>query len=325
MTRLGYRLWIDSSNRAYPTASPFMGFPHDPYWVEIGLRDGLRYDLSSDSPYPWTFTRPKSETEDPVLRIVPKFFGDEGAALSDQTNSFESWQLSGTAENDTELAWQETPVQPTYSAFLRAQTVSENDLRPVVEMKWDQTRPDQVGLRLANTPANDRVNRWRLRIVDGSRHLWRELQIGDQTISADQATAMGSTSSSNANIELQYEHDPVADTRLRWQTNETLPLQVIEKNQKPYIGLALYQGLPIALGMEIPAAFKPTFSVRLADQHPNHPDIPFPGGAVFDELQVDIDATDRDWIWLRAGPRKSAAAGTDAGAGSEPDPPDPST
>ncbi|MCA9123993.1 MAG: hypothetical protein KDB11_27630, partial [Planctomycetales bacterium] len=69
VTKLGYRLWIDLSDRSYRPTSPFMGFADDTEYRGIGLRDGLRYRPSSQPPYEWKFTRPELNTEDPVLRI----------------------------------------------------------------------------------------------------------------------------------------------------------------------------------------------------------------------------------------------------------------
>ncbi len=48
-----------------------------------------------------------------------------------------------------------------YNAFLQAKYQTDGAPQPVVELKWDASRPDEVGLRLADTPANDRIQRWR--------------------------------------------------------------------------------------------------------------------------------------------------------------------
>lgn len=300
VTRNGYRLWIDQPDRTWPPASPFMGFPEDPEYQGVGLRDGLRYKSSSSPPYDWTFTRPKLNTNDPVLRIAAEFFADDGTILSSQTQSFQSWQLRNDARGENALKWQADPAQSTYSAFLQAKLQSDDAPQPIVEIKWEASRPDEVGLRIANTPANDRVKRWRLRILDGTKHLWRELQIGDRMIKADDVIDASGTKPPDATVTLDLGDSTTSDTRLRWQTDETLPLQVLERRQKPYAGMRLYKGLPLTLGIQIPASLKPTLAVNAVEEDPSVPGNTFPGGTVFDEIQIDLDAMRHDWIWLAA-------------------------
>ncbi len=300
VTRSGYRLWIDQSDRTWPPASPFIGFPEDTQYQGVGMRDGLRYKSSRSPPYHWTFTRPKSDTDDPVLRIAAEFLDDDGTILWSQTQSSASWQLRDDARGEHALEWQADPARSAYRAFLQAKLKSDAVLPPVVEMKWEAGRPDEVGLRIADTPASDRVRRWRLRILDGTEHLWRELQIGDRMITADQVIGDRGTEPSGATVSLDLGDSTTVDTRLRWQTDETLPLQVLERKQKPYAGMGLYNGLPLTLGVQIPASLNPTLAVNLVEEDPSVPGKTFPGGAVFDEIRIDLDATSRDWIWLEA-------------------------
>ncbi len=103
---------------------------------------------------------------------------------------------------------------------------------------------------------------------------------------------------SNGTAVLDRGDDTTADIHLRWQTNETLPLQIMAERQKTYAGLELYKGLPVTLGIKIPAALKPTLSANVIDNHPLVPGTVYPGGPVFDEIQVDLDAVQHDWIWL---------------------------
>ena len=304
VTRKGYRLWIDQPDRTYQAASPFMGFGHYPTYQGIGLRDGLRYKSSNRSSYEWTFTRPDLNTNDPVLRIAAEFFADDGTILSSQTQSFQSWQLRNDAGGENALNWQADPAQPAYSAFLHANLKSDDAPQPVVEMKWDAGRPDEVGLRIADTPANDRVSRWRLGILDGTKHLWREMQIGDRKIDANEAIDQAATQPSDAMVMLDPGNNATEDTRLQWQTNETLPLQILERREKRYAGMRLYKGQPVILGIQIPAALKPTLAVSVVQEAPNAPGNAFPGGTVFDELRIDIEAVGDDWIWLQAKPKK---------------------
>lgn len=299
VTRKGYRLWIDQVDRTYQLASPFMGFANDAQYQGIGLRDGLRYKPNSRPPYEWTFTRPSLDTNDPVLRISAEFFAIDETILSSQTQSFQSWQLRNDARGENALSWQADSAQSVYSAFLQAKHKSGGAPQPVVEMRWEAGRPDEVGLRIADTPANDGVSRWRLRILDGTKHLWRELQIGERTVNADQAIGKDVTKQSSATFALDLGNREAADIRLQWQTDETLPLQISERRQKRYAGMGLYRGLPLTLGIQIPAAMKPILTVKVASESPNAPGNAFPGGAVFDEIQLELEAGEHDWIWLQ--------------------------
>lgn len=300
VTRNGYRLWIDQSDRTWTPASPFIGFPDDPQHQGVGLRDGLRYTSSSRPPYHWTFTRPKSDTTDPVLTIAAEFFADDGSILSSPTQSFQSWQLRNDARGENVLSWQANPARSSYTAFLQAKLETDDAQQPIVEMKWEASRPDEVGLRIADTPANDRVRRWRLRVLDGAKHLWRELQIGERMIKADEVIDNSESKSSEATVMLDLGASTTADIRLRWQTDEALPLQILERNQKRYSGVGLYKGFPLTFGIQIPTSLKPTLAVNAVEEDPSLPGNTIPGGTVFDEFQIDLDATRHAWIWLEA-------------------------
>ena len=228
VTKLGYRLWIDRADLIYSPASPIMGFPDDPQYQGVGLRDGLRFHTSSP-PYQWTFTRPKLATNNPVLRVEAEFIAKDGTVLSSQSQSFQSWQIRNAA-------WQEQPSQATYTAFLQAVSKPDDSLQPVVEIKWDVGKPDEVGIRLADTLANSQISRWRLRILDGSHHLWRGLQMEDRpwitpddAINAGEVRDISSEKPSNRTAILDRAGEATADTRLQWQTNETLPLQIVKQ------------------------------------------------------------------------------------------------
>ncbi len=289
VTRSGYRLWIDQPDRTLSPASAFIGFPDDPAYQGVGLRDGLRYQSTIHAHHHWTFTRPNSDTNDPVLRIIADFFADDGSVLSSPTPSFHSWQLRNDVHGENALKWQADPSRSAYSAFLQAKLKSDDTPQPIVEMKWETSRPDMVGLRLADTPANDRIKQWRLRILDGAKHLWRDLQIGDRMIKADAVIEDSGTKPSETVVILDLGDSTPANTCVRWQTAETLPLQVVERKQKHYAGMGLFNGLPLTFGIEIPSSLKPTLAVNVLDKDPSVPGNTFPGGAVFNELQIDLD------------------------------------
>lgn len=296
VTRLGFRLWIDQADLTYEAGSPFIGFPEDPQvYAGIGLRDGLRYRMTS-SPYEWTFIRPKFATTDSAFRIEAEFFADDGTSLTSQSQSFQAWQIRNAATGTETLRWQDVPSQTTQSAFLHAVSKTGEGLQPVIELKWDAGKPDEVGIRLAETPANDQISRWRLRILDGSHHLWRQLKIGDHpSISPNDV-------SNGGKVELGNEVS--ANFHLRWQTDETLPLQIVERNDKRYFGMGLFRGLPLRLGIQIPASLKPSLTVDVAAQHPSLPETAFPKGSVFNEIDIEFAATEQDWIWLSAEEKK---------------------
>lgn len=302
VTRNGYRLWIDQADRTYQPASPFMGFATEVQYHGIGFRDGLRYKPYSRSPYAWTFTCPRLCTSDAVLQLSVEFYDRDGVILSSQTPSFQAWQLHDDALGTNKLNWQRDPTQSEYSAFLKAVHKTEGPIQPVVQFKWDSARPDEVGLRIANTPANEQVSRWRLRILDGTKHLWREMQVGERTLTADEfvdATADGD----DGEIALALGKSASPNTQIHWQTNESLPLQVLERKQSYYAGMGLYKGLPLAIGLQIPDTLNPRLSAIAVDEDPVSPGKTFPGGAVFDEVRIDLDATHHDWIWIETKPK----------------------
>jgi hypothetical protein len=299
VSRLGFRLWIDQPDRSYEPASPFIGFTNDSKYYGIGLRDGLRYGIMSRGSYEWTFTRPSLDATEPVLRIAAEFFAGDDTILSSQTPSFQSWQLRNEAIGEDSLNWQPDPAQTVYSAFLHAICNGLDMPPPVVEMQWDTGRSDEVGLRLAETPANDRITRWRLRVLDGTKFLWRELQLGDRKIDADQVRDQNASAAAGEVVSLDIERSAEHNVRIQWRAAETLPLQIVQRKQDRYAGLELYRGLPMTAGIEIPAALNPTLAVKLVTEDPNAPAREFPEGPVFDEVQVDLEAAGPDWIWLK--------------------------
>lgn len=306
VTRKGYRLWIDAAGRTYQQDSPFMGFEGTPTFEGIGLRDGVRYSQLGPAPYEWEFTRPSLETTNAVLRASATFFRSDGTTLLSESRSFQRWKLGNNSQVGEKLDGQRDPPQSNYSAFLSPQLTSGELPRPVMELKWDEARPNEVALRLADTPANDEISRWQLRLVGGAEHLWRELRIGDETIEAGKAADAKGATAAGDTINLDLGKGEAGVVRLGWQTDKTVPLQIVERTQTKYAGLGLYQGLPVTFGIQIPSALKPAVSTRVLEKVEGSPGTAFPGGAVFGELIIDLDAAQREWIWLEAKPMEEA-------------------
>lgn len=307
VTSPGYRLWIDLPDRSYEPASPFMGFVVYTRYHGIGLRDGLRYKTSA-TPYDLTFARPKSRGRDPELRIIPEFIVDGQSVLSSQTPSFSSWKLHNDPLGKEALDWTRDPQRTVYGAFLHATFKSDQSVKPVIELKWDADRPSEMGLRLAKTPANEPITQLRLRIVGGTKHLWRIIDTGEQKLDSRKKPDEKATDSTGMTISLDPVDEGDEDIQINWQTDQSLPLQVLQRNRRakpsPYIGMPLYQGLPLKLAARIPKSLDPSISVTRINRHPTVPDKPFPGGAVFDEIQIELKTEQNDWIWLQATDRE---------------------
>ncbi len=145
VTRPGYRLWIDEQDRLWEKPSPFMGFSDRGRYLGVGLRDGMRYQSLTGPPYLWNFTRPRLDTTEPIWKICAEFDFDDGTRLTQQTQSFQSWLLRNDMLGERAQNWQPDPTQTVYTAFLHAKHQTDNALKPVIEMKWDASRPDEVG------------------------------------------------------------------------------------------------------------------------------------------------------------------------------------
>lgn len=299
VTRKGVRLWVDIAGRTYTPASPFVGFSANQSYYGVGLRDGFRFLDSRQSQSLWTFTRPASGTDKPILHVEPVFYTHDGKVLSAKNLSFTSWELSENTDRLIPLGSPEVLEPNVRSVFLRAKSKQELPL-PVVELKWDTSRPDEIGMRLANTTVNDSIERWGFRITDGSEHLWREIQADESKFHSDEVFQSNYTLSRNENIQLPIESDANDSVLLQWKTNETLPLQILERANMHYGGFDLYQGLPITFSVQIAAKWNPSLSVRIVGEDPDVPGDPFPGGAIFDEIQLEFSTADRDWLWLQA-------------------------
>lgn len=135
--------------------------------------------------------------------------------------------------------------------------------------------------------------------------------MGEQpSISPNDATNLGKAEEGSSNeqtkrkIVLDLDPGTEADIHLKWQTNEKLPLQIVQRSQSAYSNWKLYQGLPVTLVMQIPVTLQPTLTVDVLEKDPSSIEKTFPGGPVFDEIQIDLEATKRDWIWIGAKQKK---------------------
>ncbi len=302
----GYRLWMDQADQTYQPASPFIGFTTDLGYRGIGLRDGLRYRATRSKQYEWEIHRPASQTSKPVLTIVPEFFVGDQVVLSDTTKEFAAWQPRDESQGQNALTWQRDPAKSAYSVFLRADVESAAATEPVVELRWDASRPNDIGIRLPATPANENLTKWRLRIIGGASHLWRLLDVGERQL--DVRTSFSNTSLPSFSDPLPIKLDPQSDDPyfIAWRTDVTKPLQKLERgrnNPNAYRGISLFQGMPLAFEAEIAASLQPSAKIVRAQKRPDKPSMLMPGGPVIEEVQIELDATTGDTIWLRAVPR----------------------
>lgn len=311
VTRKGYRLWIDQADRAYEPTSPFMAGAVSQF-DGVGLRDGLRYTPSSPATNQWVFNRPMLASMEPMLRIDPEFVASDGTILNNQSKAIKQWQIRPTATATETTNLQPEPSMTRQTRFLHGISNSGEGLQPVIELQWDAAQPDAVGLRLADTPANDSILRWRLRILSGSLHLWRELRICDRPwITPAEVLKMRSDGDSNTSaighqaVDLNLGDLCLSDAvhsniDVLWQTNETFPLQIVQRRQSAYANLRLYQGLPVRMGLRLPTTLRPKLIVQVNEQQSDVPKNLIPGGPVFETIQVELEGVPRDWMWLSA-------------------------
>ncbi len=94
--------------------------------------------------------------------------------------------------------------------------------------------------------------------------------------------------------------DTNADANIQWQSDAALPLQIVQRKQNVYAGLQLFDGLPVLWGITVPASMKPSLVVDVCDEHPLQPGKAFPGGPVFDAVEIELPTISHDWIWFNA-------------------------
>ena len=301
VTQKGFRLWIDLAERTYTTNSPFIGFVADESYHGIGLRDGLRY-LERSLSHAWAFNLPASGTWESILQIEPVFYTSDGLFISAKDPSFIEWQLSDNADGLKPVDSLRGQDISSLSVFLHATAKTDQISRPVIELKWDASRLDEIGLRLADTPANKSIERWGLRVREGTEHLWREIQVVDRTLTAAEVIQSNDGMSKDDSILIPFES---VDERLllQWQTNETLPVGSLKWGNKQYDGYEFYQGRPKMFSLNIPRDWVSKLAVRIINESPKKPGDPFPGGPIYNEIQLDFSTADRDWLWLKVKPK----------------------
>ncbi|MEM8734600.1 MAG: hypothetical protein AAGG44_10285 [Planctomycetota bacterium] len=285
VTRLGYRLWIDEKNQSYPEASPFLVS-----LFEGGLSDGLRYKLANQQ-WEWQFFRPSLEGSSPVIQVSPEFVLADGKVISNPSQDYGGWVIDQSRREDAPDLTNENFLYLVGSK-LGAYVAAENS--PVIEMKWDVDKPDAVGIRLAEVPENERIERWTLRIQGGSEHLWRKLVFADTAIDTvgDKLAA--------GDMQLDLSSGSNESAMLWWHATETLPLQIVSDENEAYSNLGLYDGLAVMQGLEVPVDNNFRVTATIATEIPGEVGVAFPGGAIMEEIQIEIDGTTRDWIWLYA-------------------------
>jgi hypothetical protein len=244
-----------------------------------------------------------------VLQLDADFIKTDGTVLSSKNSSLQVWQVCNAATGTDPFQWHDDPSQVSHTAYLHALSTSDDDLQPVVEMKWEFDKPDEIGFRLADTPANEQIKRWQLRFQNGRLHLWRELKTNgsgwitpDQSIDESKTLGQVSEQSSIREVILDFGDNPTTKT-LQWQTNENFPLQILEREDPRYSGMGLYRGLLPTMSILIPATMKPTLAVDLADQHTTLQDTAMPGGPIFNEIRIELEASPHDWSWLSVKPK----------------------
>jgi hypothetical protein len=301
VTRKGVRLWIDVKDREYWPESPFIGTSTIRSYTGVGFRDGFRFIERRQSQQLWAFTFPALGTTQPIMHIEPVFYTSDGNILSAENGSFTSWELSENADSvkvSEEVREQDRALR---SMFLIAKSNSQTPL-PIIELGWDPNRLNEMGIRIANTDVNSNIERWGVRISEGTEHLWREIRVGERKYNADEVFRANGSMPKNESIPISFPSVVDQPVLLEWQTSETLPLQVLERTNSQYGGFELYQGLPIVFGVRIKSEWSPSIAVRIQSEDPDIPGDPFPGGAVIDQLQFDFSGADRDWLWLQVKP-----------------------
>lgn len=302
VSRLGFRLWFDLPRADHPLASPFVGAVETTQLFGIGLRDGMRFRPNT---YPWEFTRPQLETLQPLARLEFEFVEMDQEGLANRSYSFSTWKvrsnLGVSASNSNAIALNDS----TRSISLQAEAKTLGGPQPVLELKWDRSEFDYVSIRVADSPSNDFIDRWRLRVVDGGHHLWRAIRIGDdaplssaEAFGAGEIITDGESKFSRRRTKLKQPEKSSQFTTLGWKTDKTSPLQIVERSDGRYAGLELYQGVPISFSMQIPTSLMPTFAIEVADQLPGEFETRFPEAPVIEALEMEVNRGAGEWIRL---------------------------
>lgn len=302
VSKLGFRLWFDSPQADYPPTSPYVGMSESTQLFGIGLRDGMRIRPNT---YPWELTRPQLETLQPILRLEAEFLEGDRDGLAGPSHSFSTWkvqrELAGIIPNREAIE-----LDPSSkSIFVQADVKTPGSPQPMLELKWNGSEPDPLFIRLADSPSNKFVRRWRLRIVDGSQHLWRTIQVGETpTLSSTDAFKNGELipNSENKSSRRRTRLVPIGEQSaaaiVKWKTDKSLPLQIEQRNNSEYAGMRLYQGVPISFSLNVPRTLVPSFTIEVADQIPDDSETNFPEGPVIDVVEIELGRGTNEWIRL---------------------------
>ena len=64
-----------------------------------------------------------------------------------------------------------------------------------------------------------------------------------------------------------------------------------------------YDGLPFQFGCEFSESASAKVWATSVSNSPGADDTPIIGGSIFDEVVIELDAANPDWVWLLAEPR----------------------
>ncbi|AMV35787.1 hypothetical protein VN12_27085 [Pirellula sp. SH-Sr6A] len=302
VSRLGFRLWFDPPQTEHDPASPFIGFTETNQLFGVGMRDGMRFRPKT---YPWEITRPQFETLQPILRLEAEFEQVDDDGDTKQRHSFSAWKMQRDLNGRNSSSSAMEMSRSIKSVFVQAEVKSPDSPQPVLEFKWDESDPNHLSLRLADSPSNEFVRRWRLRIVDGNHHLWRTIQVGEQphltsidAFGRGEIIPNGEGKSSKRRTSLTPPDKQSSTATLVWKTDKKLPLQIEKRNNSNYAGMDLYQGVPISFSMQIPTELMPFFAIEVANNPPDDFENSIPEGPVIDAVEIELNRGAGQWIRL---------------------------
>jgi hypothetical protein len=295
-----YALWIDRADQAPEPISPFLEFKKYSYWHSgIGFRDGPRFQRGNRAVgLDLNFNHPATRLRDAALRIKPEFLAGGKDVLSGPSLGTTIWNISNAADSIKPFKSNRPPTIKSQTAFLHATGVPTGAPAPVIELRWDLDRPNEIGLRLAETAANASLTRWRLNCPDGLSHLWRLIDTGDASLDSRKIAA-AKPNDLKATVTLTKPNQGMHT--VRWKTDVLDPLQVYQRDKafkKQLAGISLYQGLPVEFSLKLPETAKPKVWAQRLDQIPETDNSPIPGGSIFSDVTIEIDAKTSAWIWL---------------------------
>ncbi len=309
-TWLGYQLWIDDVGRTPEPINDFVGLFDRSYEQSIGLRNGPRISNPSWTPsIGLEFNHPAARCYASFLTIVPEFIVNGAVLTSAKTNGPSAWKLSRSPDQIEELKWDYGSNIQTRSVFLHATATLAGKISPVIELQWTKDRPNDVGLRLPAVAANAQVKRWRLRSIEGVKHLWRMIEHGNQSIDIRKFNGSADTDSETTNaatnqVAIPFDSLDQRPQSLKWRTDIPLPLQIHQRTSADSEALKdinVYKGLPFQFEYEVPTSAAPK-AWAISQDNDSFFKTPIPGGRVIDEVVIELNANDPSWTWLRLEP-----------------------